>query len=317
MMLFPSRSRSGGLWHGLPLALALLPCLLMVSPANAGQVALSFDDGFDPREQPQAAAWNQALLDALASADVRAILFPTGRRVDSVEGLRLVGDWGRAGHAVGNHTYAHHNLNAATVTIEAFVADIGKAESLLRDLPGWSPRLRFPYLKEGDTAPKRDGVRSWLRGQGYRPGAVSIDASDWYYNSRYLEWRREHPTDDPAAWRAAYLDHLWDRACYYDSLSAAVLGRSLPHVLLLHANAINAEFLADVIAMFRERGWQLVAPDEAWADPAYVLEPQVLPAGESHLWSLAKERGLEGLRYPAESDAYEKECLDRLLPAGN
>ena len=97
----------------------------------------------------------------------------------------------------------------------------------------------------------------------------------------------------------------------------AVLGRSLPHVLLLHANAINAAFLPDVIAMFRERGWKLVSPAEAWADPAYQLGPQTLPAGESHLWALARERGLPGLRYPAESDEYEKERVDRLVAAGD
>lgn len=299
------------------LALALALWLLPVSPAGAQQLALSFDDGLDPREQPQAAAWNQALLDALAAADARAILFPSGRRVDSPDGLRLVAAWGRAGHAVGNHTYAHRNFSAAAMTLEAFTADIAKADTLLRGMPGWTPRLRFPYLKEGDTAATRDGLRDWLHKQGYRAGAVSIDASDWYYNRRFLEWRQGHPADDPAAWRAAYLDHLWDRACYYDSLSTAVLGRSIPHVLLLHANAINAVFLPDVIAMFRERGWRLVAPAEAWADPAYGLEPQSLPAGESHLWALAKERGHEGLRYPAESDEYEKERLDRLAPAGN
>lgn len=308
--MIPFPRRHSPLRRRLALGAALLPVLL--SPALAGQVALSFDDGFDPREQPLAAAWNQALLDALASADVRAIIFPAGRRVDSPEGLRLVGDWGRAGHAVGNHTYSHRNFNAAAMTLEAFTADIGKAEALLRDLPGWTPRLRFPYLKEGDTADKRDGLRAWLREHGYRAGAVSIDASDWYYNTRYLEWRRGHPDEDPAAWRAAYLDHLWDRACYYDALATSVLDRGLPHVLLLHANAINAEFLPDVIAMFRGRGWEFVSPAEAWADPAYALEPQSLPAGESHLWALAKERGLGNLRYPAESDEYEKERLDQL-----
>ncbi len=299
----------------LALAFALLPVL---PPAAAAQsVALSFDDGFDPREQPLAAAWNGAILDALEAAGVQAILFPTGRRVDSDEGLRLVGDWGRAGHAIGNHTYAHRNFGAAAMTVEVFTADIGKAQALLQGLPGWTPRLRFPYLKEGETPEKRDALRAWLREQGYGSGAVSIDASDWYYNSRFLEWRGQHPTDDPAAWRAAYLDHLWDRACYYDSLSVAVLGRSLPHVLLLHANAINAAFLPDVIAKFRERGWKLVSPAEAWADPAYQLGPQTLPAGESHLWALARERGLPGLRYPAESDEYEKERVDRLVAAGD
>lgn len=299
-------------WRRVAPGLLLGLCLAGVTGARAQAVALSFDDGFDPRAQPQASVWNAAILRALAEADVRAIIFPTGRRIDSEAGLRLVADWGRAGHEIGNHTYDHRSYGAAAMSLEEFTADILKQESLLCELPGWTARLRFPYLKEGDTVAKRDGLRAWLRERGYGTGAVSIDASDWYYDSRYRQWRSEHATDDPAAWRSAYLDHLWERACYYDSLSVAVLGRSVPHVLLLHANAINAEFLPDVIAMFRSRGWTLTTPAVAWADAAYAHEPAILPAGESHLWAMARQAGAEGLRYPAESDEYEKERLDRL-----
>ena len=49
---------------------------------------------------------------------------------------------------------------------------------------------------------------------------------------------------------------------------------------------INAEFLPDVITMFRNKGWTIVSPDAAYADPLYALVPNVLPAGESILWSM-------------------------------
>lgn len=52
--------------------------------------------------------------------------------------------------------------------------------------------------------------------------------------------------------------------------------------------------------------------DIAFQDPVYGARPRVLPAGESILWSLAKERGLTQLRYPGEDDVYEKPLLDRL-----
>ena len=141
---------------------------------------------------------------------------------------------------------------------------------------------------------------------------MSIDASDWYYNTRYIAWRQTHPTDDPAPFRTAYLNHLWNRASYYESLSQLVLHRSAQHVLLLHMNRINADFLPDLIDMFRDKGWTLVSPDEAYADPLYAMTPNVLPAGESILWSLAKQSGASGLRYPAEDDVYEKPILDGL-----
>lgn len=185
-------------------------------------------------------------------------------------------------------------------------------ELLLKEMPGWTRRLRFPYLKEGDTASKRDGLREWLTTHGYKTGAVSIDASDWYYNTRYLSWGKNHPDDDPSRFRAAYLDHLWNRAAYYDSLSMQLFHRSVKHVLLLHTNAINAAFLPDVIAMFKSKAWALISPDEAYQDPIYAMNPMTLPAGESILWSLAMQNDFKTLRYPAEDAVYEKPLLDRL-----
>ena len=291
----------------LRVAAALL--LLVSSAVHAQTLALSFDD---PRGEPEAVRWNAALLDALAYAEVRSILYVSGHRIDTPAGLALVRAWGDAGHGVANHTYSHDSLGASRITLDAFIADVERNDALLRTQPTWTRRLRFPYLKEGDTAEKRDGVRAWMTSHDYRPGAVSIDASDWYYDARWRAWRAAHPDADPAPFREAYLAHLASRAAYYDGLSQRVLHRSAKHVLLLHANAINAAFLPDVIAMFRANGWTIVAPDDAYADPLYAMTPTTLPAGESILWSLAKQNRVEGLRYPAEDDVYEKPILDAL-----
>lgn len=291
-------------------ALGLLFCV--AAGVQAQTLALSFDDGFDPRAQPQAATWNAAMLDALAYAEVRAILFAAGQRVDTPDGLALLEAWGDAGHGIANHTYRHISLGPAKTTLDAFIADSERNEALLKPLPGWTRRFRFPYLRAGDTDDKRDGFRAWMAARDYGSGAVSIDASDWYYDLRWRAWRIAHPDADPAPFRDAYLAHLASRAAYYDGLSQQVLRRSVKHVLLLHANAINAAFLPDVIAMFRANGWTIVAPEEAYADPVYATKTTTLPAGESVLWSLAKQAGVEALRYPAEDDVYEKPILDAL-----
>jgi peptidoglycan/xylan/chitin deacetylase (PgdA/CDA1 family) len=280
--------------------------------ADAESIALTFDDGFDPREQPRAAAWNEAILHTLSVTRVESILFAAGARVDSSAGMALVKEWGLAGHAVGNHTYRHIDFGSRSTSLETFIEDVERNEVLLKDMPGWTPRLRFPYLKEGDTVDKRDGIRKWLSARRYGSGAVSIDASDWYYDNRYASWRAAHPDADPDPYRRAYLGHLWSRALYYDALSRKLLGRSAKHVLLLHTKRINAEFLPDVIAMFRSKGWTIISPAEAYKDPLYVSRPTTLPAGESLLWALAKQAGVRDLRYPAEDAIYEKPLLDGL-----
>ncbi len=296
--------------RGVHLAAWLILCFPIASRAQ--RLALTFDDGLDPREQPESASWNEAILSVLAKEKIKSILFAAGKRVDSEEGLALVKDWGRSGHEVANHTYSHLDFNSTQTTLEAFVTDVEKDEALLKKVPGWTRRLRFPYLKEGDTALKRDAFRRWLANHKYTSGAVSIDTSDWYYNNRYLSWKAAHPNDDPSRFRSAYLAHLWGRAVYYDGLSQSLFHRSVKHILLLHTNAINAAFLPDVISLFRSKGWAFVSPDEAYRDPVYEKKPTVLPAGESILWSFAKQNDFRDLRYPAEDDVYEKPLLDAL-----
>ena len=296
--------------------LFLVLSLLAAWPAAAQRVALTFDDGLDPAREPRAAAWYGAILSSLEQARVHAMFFPALGRVGGAEGLALVGGWSDAGHAIGNHTTQHRSLASSRVTLAEWLADVEQADAAFRRFPTFRPMLRFPFLKEGDTAEKRDGVRAWMKAHGYRPAEVSIDASDWYYSQVFATLTKAGDGEKLQRLRKAYVAHLLDRAAYYDGLAVRVLGRSPAHVLLLHTNAINAAWLPDVVAGFRERGWKIVDATAAFEDPLYREQPDVLPAGESIVWSLAKAKGVEGLRYPAEDSVYEEPILrrDGLIP---
>jgi peptidoglycan/xylan/chitin deacetylase (PgdA/CDA1 family) len=288
--------------------------LLLAWPAWlwAQSVALTFEGGFDPRTQPQAAQWNEAMLKALADAEVHAALFPAGKRVDSPPGLALVRAWGEAGHEIGNNTYAHRNFGSPRVSFVDFSADVLAADALLREMPGWRPRLRFPQLKEGESADKRDRMRDWMQLHGYEGAPVSIDTADSYYDQRYTAWREKHPAADESRFRQAYVSYLWSRAQHYDALARRLLGRSPLHVMRLHTNAVNAAFLPELIATFHRHGWTLVASEEAWADPLYLKPVDTVPAGESVLWARAKKAHEPGLHTPPEDVAVEKARLDKL-----
>lgn len=272
----------------LSLAALLAPCLF-ASALSAQTLSFTFDDGLDPRSQPQAAEWNARMLKALDDAGVKAAYFPAGRFVDSPEGLALVKAWGSAGHTIGNHTYSHTDID--TLPVEEYTADIARGDALFKGLPNFKPRLRFPFLREGSTAARRDGVRAWLANHGYEPAPVSIVTSDWYWNQRLVDWAKTHPGGDTEPFRKAYLQHVWDRAAYSERLARDLLGRSPAHVMLLHANLVNALYLPEVLEMFRARGWTLVAADAAFADPLYKRLPMGLPAGNGLLAELTKDAG--------------------------
>ncbi|GGH61516.1 polysaccharide deacetylase [Comamonas phosphati] len=295
-----------------PLIAALALCLYLPLAAMAQRLALSFDDGYDPDKLPNARALNNQLLKALKDNEIKSILFAAGSRVDSQEGMNLVGKWLEQGHQVGNHSYSHLNLDEKQVSLDRYLSDMERNEDVLSRLPSWSRRYRFPYLKEGNTEAKRDGVRQWLSAHGYGSGAVSIDASDWYYDQRLRAWMVRHPGESPQAFKQPYIRHLLDRAAYYAQLARQAMGREIDHVLLLHTNTINAMFLDDVISALRDAGWTFIPPEQAYADAVYQEAPDTLPAGESIVWSLAKKQGLPGLRHPAESEQYEKPRLDAL-----
>jgi hypothetical protein len=288
---------------------------LFVSPVFAQdrpKVAITMDD-VSWKMIPEAlrASAEERLLASLGKT--WAFLFAVGENVNNEHGAGVLRRWTAAGHRIGNHTYSHVPL-MGTTTPEEFETGIMRAEGVLDKYSGFRRWFRFPALKEGQTREVRDRMRSFLALFDYRNGAVTIDASDWYYNQRLLARMKLDAAFDPARFREPYLNHIWDRAQYYDQLSRDVLGRSVAHTLLVHYNLLNSLFLGDVLAMFRAKGWGYIGADEAFDDPVFKRLPDTVPAGESLIWALAKETGkFEGrLRYPGEDGAYEKPGLDRL-----
>jgi peptidoglycan-N-acetylglucosamine deacetylase len=280
------------------------------------QVAITIDD-FQWQQIPRGGALeaNRRLLDALARhSKLQAALFVCAKHVDNPTGRQLVRAWSDAGHLIGNHSYSHLSYNSADVRFTAFRDDLLRAEHVLAEFPGFQKMFRFPYLHEGNTAAKRDQMRAFLSGHGYRNGHVTIDTSDWYYDRRLRARLEQNPIVDTRSYRDAYLAHLRDRAGYYDRLAQSVTGRSISHTILLHFTLLNSLFLDDVLAMFEDQGWELIPAQTAYRDHVFSVAPRNVPAGESLIWAMAKESGkFEGkLRYPGESDEYEKDNLDRL-----
>ena len=255
---------------------------------------------------------NQRLLAALEQHSVKTALFVIGSKGDTPEGRAILGEWSGRGHRIGNHTWSHRWIDA--VPEEQFAQDILRCDAFVRQFPTFFPYFRFPMLKEGGTRERRDYMRAFLKSHGLRNGAVTIDASDWYYDQRLRKCMEERPHFDVNLFRQPYLDHLWDRANYYDGLAREVLGRGIPHTILLHYNLLNSYFLLDAMDMFQMRGWQLVDAERAFQDKVFRRQPDTVPAGESLVWALAKETGRydASLRYPGEDDVYEKPKLDRL-----
>lgn len=288
----------------------------LAAPARR-RLAITIDD-FNwrviPRFSPADAA--RGLLDTLEMhGRVRAALFVCGRFVDGgPQGRQLLRALNDAGHLIGNHTYSHPNYHSPQVTTASFEQELLRNEAVLGGYSHFRKWFRFPMLHEGDTKAKRDDMRAFLRARAYRNGHVTIDTSDWYYDFRLRSRLEKEPGFETARFRRPYLEHILDRARYYDGLSQQAVGRSIPHTLLIHYNYLNTLWLGDLLDQFAADGWDLIHADEAYGDEVFGREPRSLPAGESLVWALAKEAGKlpADARYPAEDGEYERSKLDAL-----
>ncbi|MDJ1483623.1 polysaccharide deacetylase family protein [Cytophagaceae bacterium YF14B1] len=286
-----------------------------ISSAQKPTISFTFDDG-NTADMPgyTLEVWNTLLLKSLQKHNLKAILFSSGANKTDQKGKYVLQSWNDAGHRIANHTFTHPNFNSNKTTLENFEWELMMNDSIIKTYSNYLPLFRFPYLKEGNTAEKVNGFRLFMKEKGYRNGYVTIDASDWYVDSRLRERLKQNTKANVEAFKTFYIEHLYDRAQYYESLSYQLTNRHINHTILLHHNLAAALFLDDLIQYFKDKGWNVMDAEKAYADAIYQKQPTNIPAGESLIWALAKESGKfeSTLRYPAEDSEYEKDKMDKL-----
>jgi peptidoglycan/xylan/chitin deacetylase (PgdA/CDA1 family) len=292
------------------LASAIAPRIALA--ATPPQVAITMDDfNLFGADEPTAEKRNQAILSALRAHSIKAAIFACGALIDSPLCQRLLKQWNDDGHIIANHTYSHRNY--AESDFRQYSADVLRCEALIKDYRQFRRLFRFPYLKEGKTAEQRDRMRAFLADNGYKNGAVTIDASDWYIDDRLRKRLGADPKANTAGYRDYYLQHIADRSRFYDEVSRRGLGRSVKHTLLVHHNVLNELYLGDILDQYKKQGWKLIDAEHAYQDPVFNENPSVLPAGDSLVLALAVQHGKTQLpRYPPEDGVYEAANMDRL-----
>ena len=274
--------------------------------ASTPGIAVTIDD-FDLSDTILMTGENrdEAIRNALMRHRVKAAGFVAGKYVDATLSPRVLSRWSADGHIIGNHSFAHNYFTGEDPA--GLMADILRCEPLLSGYTGFRKLFRFPYLAEGKTAAGRDAMRALLMQHGYRNAHVTIDTSDWYIDNRLKTRLQAQPRSSLEPYRRFYLEHIWERATFYDSLAKSMFGHSVDHTILLHHRLTTGIFLHDMLSMFRERGWRLRDAEAVFATPVFQLEPNALPAGQSLIWSAAKADGRfeKLLRFPGEDGDYE------------
>ncbi|KQL33370.1 polysaccharide deacetylase family protein [Psychrobacillus sp. FJAT-21963] len=108
---------------------------VQIGNAKTKQVALTFDDGPDPKVTPK-------ILATLAKYDAKATFFMLGSRVEFYP--EIASDVLEAGHELGNHTWTHANLT--NMSSDAITEEVLRTNNIIEQATGQAPTVfRPPY----------------------------------------------------------------------------------------------------------------------------------------------------------------------------
>jgi len=137
---------------------------------HPGMLALTFDDGPDPR-------WTPAILDILRQENVPATFFIVGKNGEAYPDLirRIVNE----GHEIGNHTFTHPNLGEVPLSLTKL--ELTATQRLIESLTGRSTVLfRPPYFGDAEADKPQEVEPAFLAQKlGYLVVGVRIDPDDW------------------------------------------------------------------------------------------------------------------------------------------
>ena len=145
---------------------------------HPNEVALSFDDGPDPK-------WTPKILDILKQKNVKGAFMMIG--AEAQENVGLMKRVEREGHEIGNHTYTHPDISE--ISTEQLDLELKLTERLFASKLGVQPLyFRPPYSidQEPDTDDQAAPVERSQKA-GYTIVGDKIDTGDW----------NEHPRRSP------------------------------------------------------------------------------------------------------------------------
>lgn len=223
----------------------------------------------------------------------------------------LLRQWVLQGHDIGNHTYSH--VNPDEVTLEEYFEDVIRGEEVTRGLLAEAGKelvwFRHPFLRFGPTEEYRRSVLEFLEQRGYRIAPITLDNSEWLYDAAYRVAIDRGDAELQHRIGGAYLEHMSATLDHFEALTEESFGRTIPHVLLLHANSLNAVYLDDLLELLIERGYSFASLAQVLEDPIYERPLGGHEAGLSwiHRWRLSEGKEI---RWGPDAHEWIRELYD-------
>lgn len=220
--------------------------------------------------------FNAKLLQVLDSLNIPFTLFINEDRVYKTafldENSHLLEKWIEQKKAtVGNHTFSHSRYSE--VGIDSFSRDILQGEIRTKAYAQKNNKqveyFRFPFNDMGKDSVQHVEMRKYLHSRGYTVTPFTIESSDWMFNAVYCHYLERGEIEKAQNIGSLYVSKTMELVSFFESLSEAIYKRPINHIYLCHDNAINADYLAQIIEKLRRGKYEIVNLEESLTDVIY------------------------------------------------
>jgi peptidoglycan/xylan/chitin deacetylase (PgdA/CDA1 family) len=229
--------------------------------------------------------------------------------------IALLEQWAAAGVELGNHTFAH--VGFKDTPLSEYEDDFVRGETVTRAIlqrRSQKPEyFRHPFLQMGPTRELEETFEKFIALRGYRIAPVTIDIMDWMFRVAYANARTQNDVALMQKVAGEYLKFAGVKIDYCESVARELFGRPIKHILLLHANELNADNFGKLVRLFTARGYRFITLEEALTDPVYQAPDKYKDTSDwlSH-WSFSKGKQFTA---PAPPEFIQKAYAESSKPA--
>lgn len=202
--------------------------------------------------------------------------------------------WADAGFELGNHTFSH--LGFKNATLAEFEDDFIRGESVTKMLmkPNKIRYFRHPFLQMGNTRELEDSFEKFIGERSYKAVPITMDTMDWMFLAAYAKALKEKDKVFQKQVSEEYLKFVGLKIDSAEKISDELFGRNIKHILLLHANELNADNFEALIKIFKDKGYQFITVEEALKDEIYRFPDKYAPTSDwlSH-WAFSQGKRFE------------------------
>jgi peptidoglycan/xylan/chitin deacetylase (PgdA/CDA1 family) len=233
--------------------------------------------------------------------------------------ISILRTWQDGGIELGNHTFSHPGFT--NTPISQYEDDFIRGETVTKMMikeKGQKIRyFRHPFLQMGPTLDLEKSFERFIAERGYKIAPVTIDTMDWMFLAGYENARSRRDSEGLKKVSNEYLKFAEAKFDFCERASNELFGRQIKHILLLHANELNADNLDRLFAAAKKRGYTFVTLEEGLKDPLYRFPDRYKGTSDwLDLWAFSEGKKFESPMPPdfiqrAYSDAQKASALSK------